>query len=143
MAFTWQLGGMVVVDGMVITELMDRTSGSLESISKILRAIFWPAVYLFCGLVAMFCYNDLIASLKFIGAYDWMFLKADAWLLHGSSGSQIAHLAADHASIRAFDAAEFVYYGLFGQIGAALILLYGCLGYGKFGRVVWCVMFAF
>ena len=141
--FGWQLGGMVVVDGLVITELMDRTSGSLESISKILRAIFWPAVYLFCGLVAMFCYNDLIASLKFIGAYDWMFLKADAWLLHGSSVSQIAHLAADHASIRAFDAAEFVYYGMFGQIGAALILLSVCLGKGQSCRYVSSILSAY
>jgi PAP2 superfamily protein len=85
-----------------------------------LTTVILPATYLFFGLVAMFAANDLIASLKFLGAYDHSFLSADAFLLHGHSISGLAHAVLPHF---VWSAAEFIYYGMFAQIGAALILV--------------------
>ena len=92
------LGGMIVVDGLVLAELMDRSRGSLDTMATALRSVAGPAVYLFFGLVAMFCYNDLIASMKFIGAYDAFFLKVDSVLMSGHSISGLAHSLATAAA---------------------------------------------
>ena len=137
------LGGMIVVDGLVLAELMDRSRGSLDTMATALRSVAWPAVYLFFGLVAMFCYNDLIASMKFIGAYDAFFLKVDSILMGGHSISGLAHSWAPHLPIQTFGIAEFIYYGMFGQVGAGLVLTAMCLGRRESFRYVGTVLTAY
>jgi hypothetical protein len=141
--FGVEVGGMIVVDGFVLAELIDRSRGSHDTISKILRSVASPAVYLFFGLVAMFCYNDLIASMKFIGAYDAFFLKVDSILMRGHSISGMAHSLAPHLPIQTFGIAEFIYYGMFGQVGAALVLTALCLGRRESLRYVGAVLTAY
>jgi len=136
-------GGMIAVDGLVIAELMDRSQGSLDTIVNALRSVAWPAVYLFFGLVAMFCYNDLIASMKFIGAYDAFFLKVDSLLMNGHSISGIAHFLAQRVPVQVFGIAEFIYYGMFFQIGAGLVLTALCLGRRESCRYVGTVLTAY
>ncbi len=143
MQFGGALGGMIVVDGLALGELMDRSLGSLDTIAKVLRSVAWPAVYLFFGLVAMFCYNDLIASMKFIGVYDAFFLKVDSILMSGHSISGIAHSLAPRLPVQAFGIAEFIYYGMFGQVGAGLVLTALCLGRRESFRYVGTVLTAY
>ena len=121
--FGFELGLMIVVDGIALAELIDRTNGSLDRIKGALSSVLPSAIYLFFGLVAMFCANDLIASVRVIWAYDDLFLKIDSWMLHGHSISALAHWVAANVNVRVFDFAEFIYYGMFAQIGAALILI--------------------
>jgi PAP2 superfamily len=141
--FGFSFGAMIVVDGLVLAELMDRSRGSLNTVANVLRSVAWPAVYLFFGLVAMFCYNDLIASLKFIGAYDAFFLRLDSILMNGHSISGLAHSAARHLPVQVFSIAEFIYYGMFGQVGAALVLTGVCLGRRESCRYVGTVLTAY
>ena len=138
--FGIEVGGMIVVDGLVLAEILDRSRGSLKTMAGILRSVVPPAVYLFFGLVAMFCYNDLIVSVKFFGAYDSFFLKVDSVLMNGHSISGLAQSLALRLPVQAFEIAEFVYYGMFGQIGAGLVLTALCLGRRESCRYVGTIL---
>ncbi|HWY22001.1 MAG TPA: phosphatase PAP2 family protein [Candidatus Acidoferrum sp.] len=138
--FGIEVGGMIVVDGLVLAEILDRSQGSLKTMAGILRSVVPPAVYLFFGLVAMFCYNDLIVSVKFFGAYDSFFLKVDSVLMNGHSISGLAQSLAPRLPVQAFEIAEFIYYGMFGQIGAGLVLTALCLGRRESCRFVGTIL---
>jgi hypothetical protein len=137
------LGGVIIVDGLVLAELMDRSRGSFDMIAAVLRSVAGPAVYLFFGLVAVFCYNDLIASMKFIGAYDAFFLKLDSFLMNGLSISGLAHSMATRLPIQVFEMAEFIYFGMFGQVSAGLVLTALCLGRRESFRYVGTILTAY
>jgi hypothetical protein len=121
--FRFQLGFMVIVDAIALSELTDRTEGYLPRIRKLVASTLIPALYLFFALVMVFSYNDLIAAIKSPAAYDWFFLKLDSYVVPFASVSQLAHLATTKFPISILNAAEFIYYGMFGQIGATLIIL--------------------
>jgi PAP2 superfamily protein len=137
------LGGIIVFDGLVLAELMDRSRGSLDTIATALRSVAGPAVYLFFGLVAVFCYNDLIASMKFIGAYDAFFLRLDSFLMNGLSISGLAHSLATRLPVQVFEIAEFIYFGMFGQVSAGLVLTALCLGRRESFRFVGTILTAY
>jgi len=141
--FGIEVGGMIVVDGLVLAEFIDRSRGSIDTIAKVLRSVALPAVYLFFGLVAMFCYNDLIASMKFIGVYDAFFLRVDSVLMNGHSISSLAHSLAPRLPVQVSELAEFIYYGMFGQIGAGLVLTALCLGKRESFRYVGTILTAY
>jgi PAP2 superfamily protein len=141
--FGVSLGGVIVFDGLVLAELMDRSRGSLDTIATVLRSVAGPAVYLFFGLVAVFCYNDLIASMKFIGAYDAFFLKLDSFLMNGLSISGLAHSLATRLPVQVFEMAEFIYFGMFGQVSAGLVLTALCLGRRESFRYVGTILTAY
>ena len=126
-AMLWEfgvaLGVMVIVDGLALAELFDRNQGSLRSLTSLLKSLLPASVYLFFGLVMMFAYNDLIASQRFLGAYDPLLLKIDSYLLHGQTVSEMAHRVLSRFTAAELKSVEFVYYGMFGQIGAAVVLL--------------------
>jgi hypothetical protein len=52
-----------------------------------------------------------------------MLAKADSFLLAGHSVSQLAHLVAAHLNTSEITALQFIYFGLFVQIGSCLVLL--------------------
>jgi len=122
----WQfglvMGTVIVVDGLALAELFDRAQGNWQPLRNIGRPVLAPAAYLFFGLVMMFAYNDLIASVKYLGAYDWLYLKIDSYLLPATV-SQLAHGVLQKSSQWVLASTEFLYYGMFGQIGGALILI--------------------
>jgi PAP2 superfamily len=137
------LGGIIVFDGLVLAELMDRSRGSLDTIATALRSVAGPAVYLFFGLAAVFCYNDLIASMKSISAYDAFFLRLDSFLMNGLSISGLAHSLATRLPVQVFEIAEFIYFGMFGQVSAGLVLTALCLGRRESFRYVGTILTAY
>ena len=143
MQFGFAIGGMIVIDGLALAELFDRAHGSLDTVRGILGSVVWPATYLFFGLVGMFCYNDLIASLQFIGAYDGFFMKMDSALMGGHSISGVAHFLIASLPLPTLNIAEFIYYGMFGQVGAGLVLTAMCLGRRESFRYVGTVLTAY
>src|SRR5579884_1887278 len=117
-----------VLGTVIFLEFFDRISGDPQKLWESATGVFIPAAYLFTGLVLVFCYNDLTASLRFVGSYDATFNRLDAVLFHGFTVSALSHAAARYFSLGFFKFLEFIYYGMFNQIGAALIIIPLCLG---------------
>jgi hypothetical protein len=86
-------------------------------------AILLPALYLFAGFLLVFAYNDIIASVHFSFACDAAFNGMDMWILHGWSISDLSHWAVRTLPAPFFHFLEFIYFGMFPQIGAAMILV--------------------
>jgi PAP2 superfamily len=116
-------GITLVVLGVALAELVDRANGDLVHLWHQFRPVFPPAAYFFFGLILVFAYNDFIASTKDPGAYDWLFLKMDFYLGFRPSLSALAHATAKHLPAWGLHFAEYIYYAMFNQIGAALIIL--------------------
>src|SRR5207248_8013754 len=91
--FRLQLGLMVIVDAIALSELTDRTEGYLPRIHRLVASTLIPAMYLFFGLVMVFSYNDLIAAIKSPSAYDWFFLKLASYLCPLAGVSSVLHLS--------------------------------------------------
>jgi len=87
-----------------------------------------PAAYLFLGFFVMFGYNDVIAAIRFYGAYDAFFNRIDSGILFGTTVSEIAHAALRVLPSWAYQVLEFFYYGMFAQVGAGLLISALCLG---------------
>lgn len=126
-AFQWVKAVMLTVDAIALLEYLERTKTS-ERCRKLIGLVA-PAFYLFVGFLLVFAYNDIIVSIRFFGADDSIFKAMDAWLLHGGSVSGISHWALSVFPISAFKFLEFIYYGMFPQVGAALLI--STLYYGK------------
>lgn len=124
---TWAQALVLTVDTLAILEFRERLkSGNLR---KVLSAALTPACYLFAGFLLIFAYNDIILSLRFYGAADATFSAMDKWLLHGASVSTLCHWAVHIFPVSVFSFLELIYFGMFAQIGAALLLT--SLYYGK------------
>jgi PAP2 superfamily protein len=128
---TWTAGWVkalvLTVDAIALLELRDRSTGILPDVAGGLRragpAIFAPAVYLFFGFLMVLAYNSAIVSVRSNFAYDPALAAIDRFLLRGQSVSDIAHWAVGTLPLAFFRVLEFIYFGMFPQIGAALILV--------------------
>jgi membrane-associated phospholipid phosphatase len=122
----WLLGlgpGLVCSVAVVaFIELLARSQERRVPLSSASAAVAVPAVYLFAGLILVMIYNDLVVSLKYYGAFDDAFNRMDLWLLGGKSVPDMAHWALRHLSARAVRFLEFVYFGMFSQVGAGIVL---------------------
>jgi hypothetical protein len=123
---SWSNALVLTVDTVAILEVRERLKpgGLFRSASAILPS----ALYLFLGLLLVSAYNDIILSARFFAADDAVFNSMDKWLLHGLSVSYVCHWALQVFPISFFHFLEFIYYGMFAQIGAALILTCQCYG---------------
>jgi len=119
-AFTWAKALVLTVDAVAVLELRERLKPAVRREAGL--AVLIPAIYLFTGFLLVFAYNDIIASVRFYGATDTAFNAMDRWLLHGTSVSDLCHWAVRKFPVSFFHFLEFVYFGMFPQIGAALIL---------------------
>lgn len=126
-ALTWIRALVLTVDAIAMLELRERTKA--VDLRKTLLAVFAPACYLFAGFLLIFAYNDIILSLRFYGSADKMFNSMDKVILHGASVSSLCHWAVRTLPLSFFNFLEFIYFGMFAQIGAALILT--SLYYGR------------
>jgi len=117
---TWVKAVILTVDTVAILEFFRGLKP--EDRLKSARAVLPPALYLFVGFLLVFGYNDIILSLRFFGATDPAFNAMDQWLLHGISVSSLCHWAVHHFPLSFFRFLEFIYFGMFSQIGAALLL---------------------
>jgi hypothetical protein len=88
--FGWKIGLILIFDSVVFLEFFERIGLDAVKLGRAARDLLAPAAYLFSGLVLVFCYNDLIASLKFAATYDAAFNKLDAMLLGGWTVSHLA-----------------------------------------------------
>jgi hypothetical protein len=120
-AFTWMKALVLTVDTIAILELRER--GKVRELGKAAGTILLPAVYLFFGFLMVLAYNDIIVSVRFNFAYDPTFNAMDQWILHGSSVSDLSQWAVRTFPVSIFNFLEFIYFGMFPQIGAAIILI--------------------
>jgi PAP2 superfamily len=120
-AFGWVKALILTVDTFALLEFFERRAS--PQIRKTLTAILLPALYLFCGFLLVFAYNCVIVSLRFNFAYDAVFNAADKWLLHGWTVSDLSHWAIRRFPLSFFQSLEFIYFGMFAQIGAAILLV--------------------
>lgn len=120
-ALPWLQALVLTVDTVAVLEVRERFKprGLLRSAGAILP----PAAYLFAGLLLVSAYNDIILSVRFFAADDVAFDSMDKWLLHGLSVPQLCHWALQVFPLSFFRFLEFIYYGMFAQMGAALILI--------------------
>lgn len=136
------LGSVVAIDGFALAELLDSSEGRLDRFTSAIKPLVLPAVYLFLGLVMVFTYNDLAACLVRMDSYDWLYLKLDSWIAP-TSVSDLSRSVLTHASPWLLHAIEFIYYGMFGQIGAGLIVVSMTAGKRQGVRYVGTIMTAY
>ncbi|HKW17723.1 MAG TPA: phosphatase PAP2 family protein [Terriglobales bacterium] len=143
----WRFGiyaAMIWISVAVVsTELYDRHHGDLWAITTWISPAILPAIYFFLGLILVFAYDDAIAALKDPSAYDWVFLRMDSYLLHGRSISDFVRQASSSLSPRVFALAETVYYRMFDQMGAAILLVSVCQGLKRGLRLVGSMLSAY
>jgi PAP2 superfamily len=118
-AFTWMKAVVLTVDTLAVLEFRERRKSELLPTAT---AVLLPALYLFAGFLLLFAYNDIIASVRFNFSYDPFFSALDKLLLHGGSVSALSRWAVQTFPLPFFRFLEFIYFGMFPQIGAAIIL---------------------
>jgi PAP2 superfamily len=123
---TWLRALILTVDTFAIMALY----ASLKSrgLREAASAVLWPALYLFAGFLLVFAYNDILVALRYNFANEAQFDRIDRWLLHGLSVPTIAHWAIQRFPLSFFHFLEFIYFGMFPQLGAGLILVAICDG---------------
>jgi len=126
-AFTWLKAIILTVDAIAVLEFRERSTPAFRR--EATRSVLIPAIYLFAGFLLIFAYNDIILSVRFYGATDAAFDAMDKWLLRGTSVRDLCHWAVRSLPVSFFNFLEFIYFGMFPQIGAALIL--STLYYGR------------
>jgi hypothetical protein len=126
----WATGAMkalvLTIDTVALLELRERLRA--QELRRAAAAILAPAAYLFFGFLMVLAYNSAIVSVRFNFAYDPALAAIDRFLLRGSSVSELAHWAVGAFPFSFFRALEFIYFGMFPQIGAALFLVALCDG---------------
>lgn len=123
---TWLKALVLSVDAVAVLELLRRHKG--RGLRPAAAAILAPAAYLFFGFLMVLAYDCAIVSVRFNFAMDPALAAIDQWLLHGHSVSELTHWGVETFPISFFKALEFIYFGMFPQIGAALILVALCEG---------------
>jgi hypothetical protein len=118
--FFWTVAVVLIIDTIAIIGFLER---KIREPLHALSAVLPPAIYLFAGVLLVFVYNDIIASVRFVFTYDPAFDAMDKWILHGSSISDLSHWAVQAFPPSLFRVLEITYFGLFSQMGAAMIVL--------------------
>jgi hypothetical protein len=120
LTLSWFKATVLTVDTLALLEFRDRTTSATRR--SVVYSVLVSALYLFAGFLLVFAYNDVILSLRFFGSADVALNSVDEWLLRGWSVSRICAWAATSLPHAIFVLLEFIYFGMFTQIGAALIL---------------------
>ena len=117
---------VLTVDTAAVLELLDRQG--TQGLRRAAASVLPPSAYLFFGFLMVLAYNYAIVSARFNFATDPALAAIDRWLLLGHSVSELAHWAVRVFPLSFFRVLEFIYFGMFPQIGAALILVALCDG---------------
>lgn len=118
-ALSWGKAFILTVDTVAVLEFRERNR---REPGRVVGTVLLPAFYLFAGFLLVFAYNDVIASVRFSFAHDAAFDAMDRWLLHGLSVCDLSQWAV-RTFPSSFDFLESTYFGMFPQIGAAILLL--------------------
>lgn len=112
---------VLTVDTVALLELYERErSGDL---SRMTTAALVPAAYLFFGFLLVLAYNCAIIATRYAFLTDTELAEIDRWLLHGRAVWDFAHWGLRVFPLPFFKFLEFVYFGMFPQIGAAIVLI--------------------
>jgi hypothetical protein len=111
------LGVMVTIGALGVGELLERRGPDFRSA---MLGILFPAAYLFCGLVLVFTINHAQAALVYAPTHDVLFANLDRLIFHANVAN-ISIWTLNHLSPGFSRFLEFVYYGMFGQLTAALV----------------------
>ena len=125
-AFTWTKALILTIDTVALLEFLERRSRA--QIRQAAGAVLVPAIYFFFGFLLVLAYNSIIVSVRFNFAFDPAFSTMDKWILHGSSVPALAHWAARTLPLSFFRLLEFIYFGMFPQIGATIVIVALCEG---------------
>jgi hypothetical protein len=120
-AFTWVKALVLMVDTVAILEFRERRS--LNELGRAAGAILLPAFYLFAGFLMVLAYNSIIVTVRFNFAYDPAFHAMDKWILRGWSVCDLSDWAVRKFPVSFFRFLEFIYFGMFPQIGAGMIIV--------------------
>jgi|ERR1700722_2801039 len=126
---------VLTADAMAVLELHARLDGNdkksgayVKELRHAAFAVLAPAAYFFFGFVMVLAYNSAIVSVRYNFACDPAFAAMDLLLLRGYSVSDLAHWAVRTFPFGFFRGLEYVYFGMFLQIGAGIILVALCDG---------------
>jgi len=122
---SWLKAVVLTVDTVALLEFFDRQRGKRFHAAS---AILAPAAYFFVGFLLVLAYNCAIVSARYNFATDPALAAIDRWLLHGHSVWDLTHWALRSFPLSFFRALEFIYFGMFPQIGATIILVALCEG---------------
>ncbi len=140
-ATSWVKALIISVDAAAILELRERKGA--PGLRKTSAALLAPALYLFAGFLLIFAYNDIILSVRYFAAYDQAFQAADRWLLRGLTVPAMTAWAVRIFPLSFFHFLEFIYFGMFAQIGAAMILTCAIRRRGESLRFVGTILTAY
>ncbi|HZB88057.1 MAG TPA: phosphatase PAP2 family protein [Terracidiphilus sp.] len=111
-------GLALTVDAIAVAELMTRKE---RDFGPAVLDLLIPALYLFCVILLVFALNHAIVGIEYAGTYDLTFERIDRQLFH-MNVSSIAQWSQSHLSRSLLAVLQFIYFGLYRRIGAALIL---------------------
>ncbi len=137
----WIKALVLTVDTAAIVEF--REGRSLAETRSSALAVLLPALYLFIGFLMVLAYNCIIVSVRFNFAYDPIFNAMDQWIMHGWSVYDLSHRALRIFPIGFFHFLEFIYFGMFPQIGAGIILVTLCEGRHRGLQFVGTILMAY
>ena len=140
-AFGWTKALVLTADTIAILEFRERRT--LRELGRAAGAVVLPAFYLFAGFLLVFAYNSVIVSARFNFAYDPAFNAMDKWILGGRSVYDLSHWAVGIFPLSFFRFLEFVYFGMFPQIGAGIILVTLCDGKRRGLQFVGTILMAY
>jgi hypothetical protein len=120
-ATNWLRALVLTVDTFAILELYSTLKP--RGFRAAAGALLWPSLYFFIGFLLVFAWNDILVTLRYNFADEAQFDRIDRWLLFGSNIPTIAHWAIGKFPVSFFHFLESIYFGMFPEIGAGLILL--------------------
>jgi hypothetical protein len=106
-----------------ILELAERTRDRPGAFGQALASFLLPAVYWFIGLVLVFSLNQAVIALRPHQTNDALLNRMDAWVLAGSTVSDVAHRAYGLLPLGVFQFLDLLYFAMFAQVGAGVILI--------------------
>ncbi len=112
-------GSIITIISFGVTELLERRR---DTFAAALADVVVPAFYLFIGMALVFSYNHALAGIRNPQTYDAFLDHLDATLFHANA-SRIAHWSLSHLPLGYFRVLESVYYGLFAQLSALIVLM--------------------
>ena len=115
-------GFVLFVDAVAILEFIDRAAELPGSAVKMSLDVLIPAAYLFVTFVIVFAYNDIIALRRYTGLWEFILNRADALILGGYTISPLAHSVVLHWP-QLISVLQVIYFGMFTQVGAAILIL--------------------
>ncbi|MBI4166518.1 MAG: phosphatase PAP2 family protein [Acidobacteria bacterium] len=106
-----------------ILEFSERTREESGGFLRAVTSIAIPGAYWFIGLILVFSLNQAVIALKPHAANDAVLNRMDSWLLLGSTVPELAHRAYKSLPLGLLSFFDLLYFAMFAQVGAVMILI--------------------